>query len=91
MGYMIEYGGQVPMAQKKRRRNLHRWIVAACLLAVAVAVRYFWGDMLLSILIPGEDEATVEAFSNLMSGLGEGETFSECVTAFCREVIYGAP
>lgn len=91
MGYVIAYGGQVPVAQKLRRRKTHRWILAVCLLAGAVAVRYFFGDALVSIMIPGDDGVTVEAFSNLMYGLGEGETFSDCVTAFCREVIYGAP
>lgn len=90
MAYVIEYGGQVPVAQRIRRRKNWKWIRAICFLMAAIAVRYFWGDVLTGILIPGEDDATVEAFSNLLSALGEGESVSESVTAFCREVIYGA-
>lgn len=90
MAYVIEYGGQVPVARKLQKQKRRRWIWAICLFVGAVAVRHFWGDFLLSILIPGDDGATVAAFSDLLSGLGEGETFSDCVTAFCREVIHGA-
>lgn len=89
MAYVIEYGGQVPVAQRLQKQKRGKWIGAVCLVMAAIAVRYFFGDELTGILIPGDDGATVEAFSNLLSGLGEGEAFSECVTAFCREVIYG--
>lgn len=89
MGYVIEYGGQVPVARNLEKQKRRKWIVAVCLVMAAIAARYFFGDVLTCILIPGDDGATVEAFSNLLSGLGEGETFSDCVTAFCREVIHG--
>lgn len=89
MAYVIEYGGQVGAELRMRKRGNWKWVGAVCLLMGAIAVRYFWGDVLTSFLIPGDDAATVDAFSELLSGLGEGETFSECVTAFCREVIHG--
>lgn len=89
MAYVIKYGGQVPAVRRLQKSRRGRWIAAACVLAAAAALRYFWGDTLLSIFLPGDDEATVEAFSNMVSAMGNAQTFSECVTAFCREVIYG--
>ncbi len=91
MAYIVRYGGQVPAEQRQSRRSRKKWRITAAVLLAAVAVRYFWGDEITRILIPGEDAITVEAFANFLNSLGQGEELGDCVTAFCREVIYGTP
>ena len=40
--------------------------------------------------LPGNPEITAPAFEELMNALSNGASFSDAVTAFCREVIYSA-
>lgn len=93
MAYIVRYGGQVPVTHRKKNRVRGKWLAAVGILATAAAVEIFWPEgveAFRSLLIPGQDAVTMGAFLDLVSGLQEGEGFSECMTAFCREVIYGA-
>ena len=41
-------------------------------------------------LLPGDPRITAAALETLRENLTAGETLSDAVTAFCREIIHGA-
>lgn len=93
MAYVIEYGGQVPVSHLKSKERKFGWMVGLGCIAFLVAVQYMYPEALEGVrqlLIPGNDPVTVEAFQTMVEGLRDGGSLSDCVTLFCREVIYGA-
>ena len=53
----------------------------------------FWPEgraVLRDVLVPGDPDVTLHGLETLARELREGESFSDAVTAFCREVIDGA-
>lgn len=93
MAYVIEYGGQVPAGHLVAKKKHYGWLAAVGCLVLVGAVQYFYPEIMEQVkqlLIPGEDAVTVQAFENMVEGLRDGGSLSDCVTVFCREVIYGA-
>lgn len=94
MGYRIEYDSGSRKWQAERFRWGRMWAMAAvCLLLFLVLTNLFWpqgAGMLRRLLIPGDPEVTAQAFAQMVDGLRAGEDASECVTAFCREILENA-
>ena len=92
MGYRIVYGDDQP----KRKQSAgfgFRAMVAACLLLLALSVRLWWpeGRMLMErFLLPDGVSDVQTAFSAVVEDLQNGESFSEAVVAFCREIMIDA-
>lgn len=84
MGYRIVYGEE-PTAG--RTGHLGLW-TAAFLLVFVMAVRLTWPlgtEYLREVLVP--EERTVEAFAQMVEGVGNGRGMGEAVTAFCQTVV----
>lgn len=94
MGYRIEYDGRIGKYEVQKE---HPWsfptLIMAALGVFAVLTYLFWPEgqsEIQSVLIPGEDTVTVQAFQNMTADLRSGASVSEAVYAFCRYVIHGA-
>ena len=93
MAYVIEYGGQVPGRHLHTGKKRYGWLLAVGVLVFVGVIHWFFPevtDKVQQLLIPGEDAVTVHAFENMVDMLRSGGDLRECVTVFCREVIYGA-
>lgn len=90
MGYTIRYGPRSPREIAAGKKTLHPFwgvlIVAALVLTLRFAAPQAAGK-LRSILLPGFDDGTAAAFSQMMERIGAGERIDASVTAFCQEVI----
>lgn len=90
---MIEYDP----AEKKyeiRRNQSGRFffLLAAALCLFVIGTLHFWPEgreILISIVIPGEDAVTIAAFRNMTGNLRAGATVGDAIAAFCSDVIQG--
>ena len=92
MGYRIEYAPAFSPAKAERKHPLRLQLLCAVfLLLFILTVKSYWPagtHRLQQLLLP--QPATVaarQAFSELVTDLENGESFSDSITAFCREVI----
>lgn len=95
MAYRIEYdtkAGKFEIRQD-RQGSLFPMLLAVCFGLFVLLTFCFWeagADFIRSVLIPGEDAATLEALRNLTADMRDGIPLGEAVEAFCRELIHGA-
>lgn len=92
MGYRIEYdAGSSAFEIRQEKPTRLGWLG---LLAVAVVTALLlWpagAEKARELLIPGDDAVTVQALEGMAEDLKAGASFSDAVSAFCREVIRGA-
>jgi len=93
MGYRIEYGETIisrnTLPDVRKNGTLHlTWILAG--VAVAAIVFTALGNRVRNMLIPGDPEITIPAFSEFVDCVQEGMPFSEALTEFCLEIVNGA-
>ncbi|MBQ8834617.1 MAG: hypothetical protein IJ001_06810 [Oscillospiraceae bacterium] len=91
MGYQITYSSEPRKGDRPgaRRREL-TWLVLVCFL---VFVWTFWPEgreVLLTVLLPGDREATLEAAEVFLDSVQCGLSFGDAAEIFCRQVIAGA-
>ena len=88
MSYNITYNPELktryPVVRKKRGKPLNTaLILLVCFVALYVLTR----SGIMHYFIPGDPEVTTEAFSTMVKRVGEGETVSNAVIGFCKEII----
>lgn len=57
-----------------------------------LTVSAFWQegrDLLLGLLFSGDPDHTMAALETMTERLGEGASFADAVTVFCREILNG--
>ena len=93
MGYRIEYDRG---SGKYEVSDVNPWrfplMLAGAFGLFLIFAFHSWpegGEVLRSVLIPGEDAVTVQAFQNMTDDLRSGAAISDAVEAFCRFVIHG--
>lgn len=93
MGYRIEYdrgNGKYEITPTHPWRASLIFLGAlGVFLVYASVLRPETVQFLRSVLIPGEDAVTVQAFQNMTDDLRCGASVSDAVEAFCRYVIHG--
>ena len=90
MGYRIEYPsfGSVPCIRKTGIPRMAVMMFGVFLLIVSV----FWKEgrnLLLGLLFSGNPDQTMAALETMTERLGEGASFADAVTVFCREILNG--
>lgn len=91
MGYRITYDGTGGVRTKTfyQPKRLP-CLIGAFLILFLLLTCAFWPegkDQIKQILIPGDPDITQQAVSDLIVDLQNGESISDSVTAFCREII----
>ncbi len=88
MSYCVEYNPefhkQYPLVLKKNRLPIK--IIGAMLL-LSVAIYGIKSGGVVEHLIPGDDEVTVTAFSDMVKTVRQGGSIGESIQTFCREII----
>ena len=85
MGYRIEYdSGRKKKFSVKQKRLVPAWLILSALGAAALLL---FGRRLTYLLLPGDPDVTAAALSEMAFGLKEGQSLSEAVSAFCREIV----
>ena len=91
MGYSIEYsleGSNITSSKKKKYRVFK--IMSGGLLLAFILLLLFWPaarSVVREALIPGDSDVTIAAAECLIQELEQGNSISEALSAFCREVI----
>ena len=94
MGYRIEYGQGIikkrTVISHSAKKQIKKFV--PILLSTVLIVTMLWGkgESVRSFLIPGNDAVTVAALREMVCGLRNGESLTDAVTAFCREIIENA-
>lgn len=91
MGYRIDYGQpsdrKYPLPSGKSRLPA---LISAALALFALLTNLYWPagrEALKALLIPGDADITLEAFSEMLNTVREGEDVQDAVAAFCREIL----
>lgn len=92
MGYNIQYGTTSISTRIKRVRGTKKMRRLECLIAgCALLLMILFGRFgLLDFLIPGDNDVTKAAFSDMIQDVQEGESVKRAVTAFCNEILNSA-
>lgn len=91
MSYRIEYDTGAGKYEIRREQSIFPMMLPLFTAAVFLTL-CFWPEAaahLRSYLIPGEDAATIQAFSAMTDDLRSGAGLWEAAEAFCRMVIHG--
>lgn len=93
MAYRIQYD-QGSQKYEIRKQGI-RWpaVIAGCVLLLLIFTWQFWPEgkaFIQELVFPGDVEATGQALEIMVVDLKSGAPLSDAVSAFCREVIYGA-
>ena len=94
MGYQIIYNG----AEVIRKQSWIHWekviiYSVLCFLVLCSLVYCFWPDgarLLEQCMYPGDVLVTKSALHNMGKNLGAGESVSDVLRVFCREILNGA-
>ena len=82
MGYRIAYDSQtaykIPL--KARKKLPVRWVITGTLVIGLLAGGWKW-------LLPGDPQKTQSALVGLAEDIRSGASFSQAITAFCREIV----
>ena len=93
MSYRIQYDNKTAKyeitAQKTFTFPVFIFILGMLFLMVLM-LRSEFSNQIQSVLIPGEDAVTVQAFQTMYADLRSGSGFYDAFYDFCRLVIHGA-
>lgn len=93
MSYRIEYDGRIDKYELVRNTTSRfPWLLAAAFGLFLLLTLCFWQegtDQLKSILIPGDDTVTVQAFCNMTNDLRSGAGIRDAMYTFCQSVVHG--
>lgn len=89
MGYRIEYDRAVGKYEIRKKSSDVFPVILCSVLIIAVLCACQSREVLISLLVPGEDVVTIEAFHAMTSDLRSGATLLDAFTDFCRLVIHG--
>lgn len=91
MGYRIVYGPMPKMPQERDYKPLRIQVLTAVFaLLFVLTVRQAWPEgtaLLREFLLPGEQNVTEAAFSEMIGDIREGESLGDALTAFCRQIV----
>jgi hypothetical protein len=90
MSYRIEYDCSVGKYEVRRQNN--RYYAGLGILAVLLCC-LVWPrgrEVLVSVMIPGEDAVTAAAFQVMTDDLRTGSGLGQAIMDFCRVVVHGA-
>ena len=90
MSYRIEYDRKIGKYEVHQNHTSPKTFVLLLVGAVGLAV-WLGSDViaLRDMLIPGEDELTIQAFQNMSNDLRSGAGLGDAVFSFCRYIIHG--
>jgi hypothetical protein len=91
MSYRIEYDRKAGKYEIRDEVDIFPWLFAG-FGVVLILTLFFREDGMLTMrehLIPGDDVATIQAFSAMADDLHSGATILQALESFCRTVIHG--
>lgn len=93
MRYSIQYesekNNKYPQNTAKDRQKGYCFLAGLLILA-ALFVGAWHKDAIISWIVPGDDQVTIEAAEELIGNLQEGTAVGEAFTVFCDRIIDNA-
>ena len=76
------YQGKSALGRKKSR-----YVVTITLLILTIVLTIWYRESLVSWLIPGDDQITIQFTEELISDIRDGMPIGEALTTFCEEIV----
>jgi hypothetical protein len=91
MSYRIEYDRGTEKYEIKENVGIILWMITGFSLLFVMLLSFHaevfpWVK---ELLIPGDDNLTIQAFSAMTDDLRSGATIADAVETFCKTVIHG--
>ena len=94
MAYRIDYGTPIRNTRAELRKNrIFSWITIICVLILvisAIAVKQQGLPWVETYLLPGDPAVTAAALDALAEDLRTGESLTQAISTFCREIMENA-
>lgn len=93
MGYQISYDSGIICKKTiyPRRFKGKRWIISALLVIFTLILLFPTGRIWVrDLILPGNEAVTASALEELVQDIRQGTPFSEAITCFCQQIIYGS-
>lgn len=92
MAYQIRYGPVKRKAPTDRRKKAGCWLlVTLCAAVLLIGIQFSGiGKTIWNWILPGDAAVTGAALNTMVEEIRAGESVSDAVTAFCREIIENA-
>lgn len=92
MAYRITYSAESGKYEPIKERTAFRVqiLIAACLLAFSLTVKYTWNEgiaVLRDYLIPGEPSVTLQAYEQWIRDLQDGQPLQDSLMVFGRQLL----
>ena len=91
MGYIVEYTPQLRDSYPMKRRNKRKFPIWTLVIITSLLVVLYSLNTtdILRFIIPGDPAITAGAFSSMVDQVRAGESVSEAIFHFFKEVILG--
>ncbi len=90
MPYAVSYGPEdsdrYPAKSRLDRKHSKR-VILIILLLLATTLSFLFRETLVSWLVPGDDQVTMQSVESLLTDLQEGAPIGEALTTFCEEIV----
>ena len=92
MSYYVEYNPELYTKYPKssNRKSKNKLIRNIVWILIIIGGFWFWKDVFVDILIPGDNEVTISAVLALIENVRSGEPVYESLVTFCDEIIVNA-
>jgi hypothetical protein len=90
VGYRIEYGPVKKLRGVEKRISSVSSLIGLLLLLMILCFSQYGSTVLKEVLIPGDPEITVAAFSDMTDQLCNGTELQEAILCFCVDILEGA-
>ena len=91
MSYSVEYNPELHKYYPKKNRNTHTKAVRVLFVCAAIAVSIYFLNTanVLQMFLPGDRKVTAAAASDMVQRVRTGESVTDAVFCFFRDVVSG--
>ena len=91
MSYSVEYNPELRKTYPTRKRKLQNLPIKSIAITMGIMIALYAVHTLgiLRLIIPGDPAVTTGAFSTMVEDVRSGQTVSDAVFSFCRNIVTG--
>ena len=90
MPYTVSYGPEDPNrypAKPTLGKKNSKYVIMIILLLLMTTLTFHFRETIISWLVPGDDQVTMQSVESLLADLEEGTPVGEALITFCEEIV----